>query len=243
MNQEFDDISEDALKDDETLVKFLRGELSADEEAVFVKKLNDNPDLKKRAVAVAHLIKGLERNGARKNEELKSAFQKLSADDVKKLSRPAGKIFSIKKFVTWALSAAAVLCFVFGLRIFYVNSSNEKLAAEYQNEFPFSVGSRGGDDDVEQELKLLFDNVLQGKDLDLTIEKLSAVFDESCKSELSDGYNKYANFLEVSGWYLALAHLKNHDGDKAKTVLSELIRMSDKALVSDKANELIVKIK
>ena len=59
----------------------------------------------------------------------------------------------------------------------------------------------------------------------------------------SENVNKYTNYLNVSGWYLALAHLKNHDGDKAKNVLSELRRATESAIVSQKADELMEKIK
>lgn len=239
MNQEFDDIPTDVLNDDETLMKYLRGELSAEDEAAFLKKLQDNCALKKRAVAVARLIKGLERKGVENDEEFKAAFKKLSADEVENISRSSGKGISLKKVFVWVSSAAAVLLLVFGLRIFYVNNYNESLAVEYEKTFTLSDVSRGGDDDVDKELKLLCDNVSQGKDLQLTIEKLSEIFKES----QSESYNKYTNYLEVSGWHLALAHLKNHDGDKAKQVLSELSKATEKDATRQKADELMKKIK
>ena len=239
MNQEFDDIPADVLNDDETLMKYLRGELSAEEEAVFLKKLQNDCALKNRAVAVARLIKGLERKGVENNEEFKAALKKLSADDVKNISKPSGKVISLKNVLLWVSSAAAVLLLVFGLRIFYVNNYNESLAVEYEKTFTLSDVSRGGDDDVDKELKSLYDNVLQDKELNSTIEKLSTIFKES----QSENVNKYTNYLNVSGWYLALAHLKNHDGDKAKIVLSELSRATENAIVSQKADELMEKIK
>ena len=129
---------------------------------------------------------------------------------------------------------------MFGLRIFYVNNYNESLVTEYEKTFTLSDVSRGGgDDDVDKKLKSLYDNVLQDKELNSTIEKLSTIFKES----QSENVNKYTNYLNVSGWYLALAHLKNHDGDKAKNVLSELSRATENAIVSQKADELMEKIK
>lgn len=239
MNQEFDDIPTDVLNDDETLMKYLRGELLAEDEAAFLKKLQDNCALKKRAVAVARLINGLERKGVENDEEFKEAFKKLSADEVENLSRSSGKGISLKKVFVCMSSAAAVLLLVFGLRIFYVNNYNESLVTEYEKTFTLSDVSRSGDDDVDKELKSLYDNVLQDKELNSTIEKLSTIFKES----QSENVNKYTNYLNVSGWYLALAHLKNHDGDKAKNVLSELRRATESAIVSQKADELMEKIK
>ena len=228
MNQELDNISEEVLKDDETLMQFLRGELSAEDETAFMQKLQQNPDLKARAVAVARLIKGLERKGIKDDEKLNSAFKKLS------------KQSKIKRIFVWVTSAAAVLVLVFGLRIFYVNSSYEKIAAEYENSFPFSEISRGNNDDLSAKLQNWTDNVLQNRDLDLTIEKLSKVFTQS----QSETFNTYTNYFAVSGWYLALAYLKNHDVEKAKEVLKILAdKKDDNPSVAKKAEEILERIK
>lgn len=246
MNQELDNISEEVLKDDETLMQFLRGELSAEDEASFLQKIQQSPDLKARAIAVARLIKGIESKGVANDEKLKSAFKKLSVDDVKNLSKQAtdapntqGKTINLKKIFSWIASAAAVLVLVFGLRIFYVNSANEKLALEYENAFTLSDVSRGGDD-TDSKLKPLFDNVLQGNNLNETIPQLSDIFAQS----QSETFNEYTNYLAITGWYLALAHLKNHDAEKAKTVLKKLIENSDdNSAVAKKAEEVLARIR
>lgn len=240
MNQEINNIPEEALKDDEDLVKFLRGELSANEETTFMQKLQQNPDLKARAIAVARLIKGLERKGVADDESLKSAFKNLSIDDVKNISKPTTKIVNFKKIAAWVMSAAAVLILVFGLRIFYVNSSYEKIAAEYENVFPYSELSRGSDDDIKEKLNILCNNVLQDKDLKTTIESLNQIFDKSQE----ENFNECTNYFAVSGWYLSLAHLKNHDPEKAKSVLEKLAKNSDdNPAVSEKAKEVLEKLK
>jgi hypothetical protein len=240
MNQEINNIPEEALKDDEDLVKFLRGELSANEETTFMQKLQQNPDLKARAIAVARLIKGLERKGVADDESLKSAFKNLSIDDVKNISKPTTKIVNFKKIAAWVMSAAAVLILVFGLRIFYVNSSYEKIAAEYENVFPYSEFSRGSDDDIKEKLNILCNNVLQDKDLKTTIESLNQIFDKSQE----ENFNECTNYFVVSGWYLSLAHLKNHDPEKAKSVLEKLAKNSDdNPAVSEKAKEVLEKLK
>ena len=240
MNQEINDIPQELLDNDEDLVKFLRGELSANEEADFMQKLQQNPDLKARAIAVARLIKGLERKDVADDESIKSAFKNLSIDDVKNISKPTTKIVNFKKIAAWVMSAAAVLILVFGLRIFYVNSSYEKIAAEYENVFPYSELSRGSDDDIKEKLNILCNNVLQDKDLKTTIESLNQIFDKSQE----ENFNECTNYFAVSGWYLSLAHLKNHDPEKAKSVLEKLAKNSDdNPAVSEKAKEVLEKLK
>ena len=233
MNQEINDIPQESLNNDEDLVKFLRGELSKDDEAAFLQKLQQNPDLKARAVAVARLIKGLERKGVENDEQLKSSFKKLSPEDFKP------KTINIKRIITWVVSAAAVLVLVFGLRMFYVNSSYEKLAAEYESVFNYSDLSRGSNDDIESKVKTLCDNVLQGKDLESTINSLAEIF---AKSQ-SETFNECTNYFATSGWYLSLAHLKKHDPEKAKSVLTILAANSeDYPTVAAKAKELLEKL-
>lgn len=250
MNQELDNISEEVLKDDETLMLFLRGELSAEDEASFLQKIQQNPDLKARAIAVARLIKGIESKGVANDEKLKSAFKKLSVDDVKNLTKTSSnaentaakissKTVSVKKIFAWVASAAAVLVLMFGLRIFYVNSSNEKLALEYETAFTLSDVSRGGDD-TESKLKPLFDNVLQGNNLNETIPQLSEIFAQS----QSETFNEYTNYFAITGWHLALAHLKKHDAENAKTVLKTLVENSDNnPAVAKKAEDVLARIK
>ena len=240
MNQEINNIPEEALKDDEDLVKFLRSELSANEETDFMQKLQQNPDLKARTIAVARLIKGLERKGVADDKSIKSAFKNLSIDDVKNISKPTTKIVNFKKIAAWVMSAAAVLILVFGLRIFYVNSSYEKIAAEYEKEFPYSEFSRGSDDGIKEKLNILCNNVLQDKDLKTTIESLNQIFDKSQE----ENFNECTNYFAVSGWYLSLAHLKNHDPEKAKSILEKLAKNSDdNPVVSEKAKEVLEKLK
>lgn len=216
--------------------------MSANEEADFMQNLQQNPDLKARAIAVARLIKGLERKGVADDESIKSAFKNLSIDDVKNISKPTTKIVNFKKIAAWVMSAAAVLILAFGLRIFYVNSSYEKIAAEYENVFPFSskTPSHGGDDNMDKVVDNLINNVLQDKDLKTTIESLNQIFDKSQE----ENFNECTNYFAVSGWYLSLAHLKNHDPEKAKSVLEKLAKNSDdNPAVSEKAKEVLEKLK
>lgn len=213
--------------------------MSANEEAAFMQKLQQNHDLKARAIAVARLIKGLERKGVADDESLKSAFKNLSIDDVKNISKPTTKIVNFKKIAVWVMSAAAMLILVFGLRIFYVNSSYEKIAAEYENSVPLSEILRGGDDEIKEKVKILCNNVLQGINLDITIERLNEIFEKS----QDEFFNECSNYFETSGWFLSLAHLKNHDPEKAKTVLKKLVENPDvKRKVKDNAKEILKRL-
>ena len=148
MNDEQINITDYDIADDEQLMAFFRGELSAEDEAIFTERLRTDSALKTRAVAVARLIKGLENEG--NNRDTKIIKQDFGG-------KPVGV-----KFHPWIAAAAAVLvgvCIVFGV-MFYNNQSLETLATKYQNEFPLSDFSRGSDDeDIVAKLQNLFNSV------------------------------------------------------------------------------------
>jgi len=228
MNDEQINITDQDIADDEKLMAYFRGELSAEDEAVFTERLKTDSALKERAIAVARLIKGLETEGAKRDNKI--------------IKQNFGGKPEVVKFHPWIAAAAAVLvgvCIVFGV-MFYNNQSLETLATQYQNEFPLSDFSRGSDDEViVAKLQNLFNFVSEGQNLDNTIETLDNYWQQS----LSETYNDFTNYSPQIGWNLAIAHLKNHDKSKAKDVLKTLIDNSEEGCkVRMKAEELMRKL-
>ena len=228
MNDEQINITDQDIADDEKLMAYFRGELSAEDEAIFTERLRNDSVLKERAIAVARLIKGLENVGADRNNKI--------------IQQKYGRKTSVVKFNAWFAAAAAVLvgvCIVFGV-MFYNNQSLETLATQYQNEFPLSEISRGSDDeDIVAKLQNLFNSVSEGQNLDNTIETL----DNYWRQSLSETYNGFTNYSPQIGWNLAIAHLKNHDKSKAKDILKTLIdNTEDGKEIKLKAEELLEKL-
>ena len=222
MNQDSNEIPSIDPNNDEKLMSFLRGELSADDEADFIQKLKSDPELKQHAVAVARLIKGLETEGIAADNQLKTAVKSRN---------------KTRKLYVW-LSAAAAIVVMLVLGVLYLNnSSTQQLAEEYQNEFPYNDIFRGAED--ETNLKTLFSNVLENKDLDQTIISLSDCFAQS----LQPTFNDYTNYMPQIGWYLAIAQLKANEKSSAKTTLKTLIDNTEsEMLVHKKAVELMAKL-
>ncbi len=225
MNDEQINITDYDIADDEQLMAYFRGELSAEDEAIFTERLRTDTALKTRAVAVARLIKGLETEGNKRDTEI--------------IKQNFGGKPTVVKFNAWIAAAAAVLvgvCIVFGV-MFYNNQSLETLATQYQNEFPLSDFSRGSDDeDIVAKLQNLFNSVSEGQNLDNTIETL----DNYWRQSLSETYNGFTSYSPQIGWFLTIAHLKNHDKSKAKDVLKTLIDNTEEgSAVRTKAEELM----
>ncbi len=223
MNDEQINITDQDIADDEQLMAYFRGELSAEDEAVFTERLRTDSALKERAIAVARLIKGLETEGAKRDNKI--------------IKQDFGGKPTIVKFNAWIAAAAAVLvgvCVIFGIN--YNNKNLENLATQYESAFEISNISRGDSEDINAKLQNLFGLVLQGQHLDSTIETLDGYWRQS----LSESYNDFTSYSPQIGWFLTIAHLKNHDKSKAKDVLKTLIDNTEEgSAVRTKAEELM----
>ena len=227
MNDEQINITDQDIANDEKLMAYFRGELSAEDEAIFTERLCTDSALKERAIAVARLIKGLENVGADRDNKI--------------IQQKFGRKTSVVKFNAWFAAAAAVLvgvCVIFGIN-YYSNKNLENLATQYESTFEISNISRGDSEDINAKLQKLFGLVLQGQHLDSTIETLDGYWRQS----LSESYNDFTSYSPQIGWFLAIAHLKNHDKSKAKDVLKTLIdNTEDGKEIKLKAEELLEKL-
>ncbi len=79
MDNEYNNIDERLLKEDERIANYLKGRMTADEEQAFMQELKSNPELKEKAIAVARLVKGLKEVGAMLDQEILDEM--LSADN------------------------------------------------------------------------------------------------------------------------------------------------------------------
>lgn len=68
-----------ALYDDERISAYLRGIMTDDEEALFMKQMGANDSLRSRAVAMAYLAKAMKHVGQKRDEDIKEAL--LSTDE------------------------------------------------------------------------------------------------------------------------------------------------------------------
>ena len=93
-----DDILMDGM--DERIEAFLRGEMSADEEAAFKQEIRQNPELRNRAMTMTSLIKGLHDQNSFKEANI------IKENTAKSKVRP---------LLWWACSVAAVFAIFFGI--------------------------------------------------------------------------------------------------------------------------------
>ena len=221
------------LEEDDRIAAYIKGQLSAEEEQLFLKELEDNPELKEKAIVTARLVKGLKQVGDEQDKDIRGAFLASSEQGVetvtRHITRQRAKTIPIRKVSTWIAVAASVVCVVW-LGIDYTSYKHTTgLGEEYSNVFSFDISSgaiaRGSNspNEAEKKLEKLFASVKNGVDLDNTIHELSLCWELSTM----DSYNDYTNYSAEIGWSLAIAYLKDNNKKEAKIVLEKMITLCD----------------
>ncbi len=231
MNEKENIIQEKDLVNDERISRFMQGLMEADEEDAFQIELKNNEELRNQAIAQARLVKGMKQV----DEELKEMFQRTDEQTIRNI---ANRVTARKNRSTrWLAVAASVVFIVFvGFKSYdYYDTTN--LGKEYANAFPTSSIVRGElNTDVESELKALFDNVAQNRDLDNTTSRLKTLWELSKQ----ESYNDYTDYSPYIGWNLAIGYLENYEKAKAKEILKEMKQVyPEGTALGDKIREVL----
>lgn len=231
MNGKENIIQEKDLVNDERISRFMQGLMEADEEDAFQIELKNNEELRNQAIAQARLVKGMKQV----DEELKEMFQRTDEQTIRNI---ANRVTARKNRSTrWLAIAASVVFIVFvGFKSYdYYDTTN--LGKEYANAFPTSSIVRGElNTDVESELKTLFDNVAQNRDLDNTTSRLKTLWELSKQ----ESYNDYTDYSPYIGWNLAIGYLENYEKAKAKEILKEMKQVyPEGTALGDKIREVL----
>ena len=214
---------------DEQIERFLRGQMTPEEEAQLHEDMKNDPDLREHALAVSALVKGLQDKGKQHDQEI--------INEVRAQKKPS----NLRRLIIWSSSIAAALVLVIGYNFYAENARyarvNEMLSPYYEHYDPASL-SRGEADSVTiTQLYTLFNRIPEEKDMKEIIAELEPIY-ASLESDFT--YYPYANDI---AWNLALAYVKAGEREKAGTILQELITDNPNTPISLKAQELLKKIR
>lgn len=268
MIKDINNIDSRLLEEDDRIVSFLKGEMSEEEEKKFMKDLDDNPDLKEKAIVTARLVKGLKQVGEQQDREALNVLLASSDESVKAAAaaavrlvnastaseqRPTGtyyrrvepeketKNMSIRRLSAW-MSVAASILFVCWLGFeYYGYRTTTGLGKEYGDVFSSSMIVRGAETPSQAASKLngLFANVKDNKNMDETINELTLLWELSQMETLND----YTDYSAEIGWNLAIAYLKDNNKKEAKKILEKLIATTEQgSAISNKSKELLNKL-
>ena len=188
---------------DDKIDRFLRGQMSPEEEASFKSDLEKDANLKARAISQAMMIKSM--------QNLKATATNTPA---------AAAASSSNKWIIGIWTAAAIIVLVICSVPCVKFYQSTQLADNYlaMHEVPYTP-SRGGDSLTQVELNTVFESVKSHKDLNRSIEKLENIRKQINEDKICNyGYYEY----EVT-WYLSLAYLEKGKRRKAAQLLQDFI--------------------
>ena len=228
MIKDTNNIDSKLLEEDNRIAAYIKGQLSSEEELQFLKELEEDPELKEKAIVTARLVKGLKQVGEEQDNDIRGAFLASSGQGVetvaKQVTQQRAKTIPIRKVSTWIAVAASVVCIVW-LGIDYADYKHTTgLGEEYANAFPSGSSSstidRGADSPTEalKNLEELFVSVKNSEDLENTIHELSLCWELSNMETA----NEYTGHSAEIGWYLAIAYLKDNNKKEAKIILEKM---------------------
>ena len=198
----------------ERIERYLREQMTPEENEAFLNDLRNDKDLREEARMMALLIKDMKEEQAKQDAEI---TEKVYA--FKKKNKPIS-------IVRWTFSIAAMFILIFGAtQLWNKQSETDSLFNTYYSPYDFS-SARGGDDEaIKTELAELYNKVGTEKDISPIISRLQTIYDniQSGNDDYAD-YNYYENNI---AWYLALAYLKDHNLEKAITLLKPLADNGD----------------
>lgn len=231
MNEKENIIQEKDLVNDERISRFMQGLMEADEEVAFQIELKNNEELRNQAIVQARLVKGMKQV----DEELKEMLRHIDEQTIRNI---ANQVTTRKNHSTrWLAIAASVVFVVFVGFKSYDYYDTTSLGKEYANAFPISTIIRGETNtDVDTELTMLFNNVVEGKDLDNTTSRLKTLWELSKQ----ESYNDYTDYSPYIGWSLAIGYLENYEKAKAKEILKEMKQVyPEGTALGDKIREVL----
>lgn len=218
-------MNEIIYNNEERIDRYLHGEMTREEELLFEEDLSKDDNLRQQAETIARMAKSMKVVGSDQDRTF-----------IEQMKDSAGT----KLAPVWWLSIAASILIIFTIGYhFYDRYQTVSLGRQYAYVFSTETESliRGEEnEDVANQLTVLFDNAANGKDLKNTISQL----EELWALVQSDTYNGYTTYEPYIGWNLAIAYLRNYDKKEAGVVLKQMqLHYPEGTDMRDRIDELI----
>ena len=222
---------------DDLTNRFLKKQLTSEEEAQYLNKLKEIPALRKRAQVIALAVEQMGEVSKEASGDIIGRIGKQSETAYRRTAKLPAKQVRLWPRVARYAAAASVIFFVgFGGYKYYQYDQTISLGAEYYQ--PMDAIYRSPEDNTIKELAKVFKNVETGDNLTETITQLTKFYSLA----KSDEYSDYSLYTVDIAWNLAIAHLKDNDRKAAIKILEEIIQDNQGKAIADKAAELIKKI-
>ena len=222
---------------DDLTNRFLKKQLTPEEEAQYLNKLKEIPALRERAQVIALAVEQMGEVSKEASGDIIGRIGKQSETAYRRTAKLPAKQVRLWPRVARYAAAASVIFFVgFGGYKYYQYDQTISLGAEYYQ--PMDAIYRSPKDNTLKELSSVFKDVETGDNLTETIGQLTKFYSLA----KSDEYSDYSLYTVDIAWNLAIAHLKDNDRKAAIKILEEIIQDNQGKAIADKAAELIKKI-
>lgn len=222
---------------DDLTNRFLKKQLTSEEEAQYLNKLKEIPALRERAQVIALAVEQMGEVSKEASRDIIGRIGKQSETAYRRTAKLPAKQVRLWTRVARYAAAASVIFFVgYGGYKYYQYDQAISLGAEYYQ--PMDAIYRSPEDNTLKELAKVFKNVETGDNLTETIAQLRKFYSLA----KSDEYSDYSLYTVDIAWNLAIAHLKDNDRKEAIKVLEEIVQDNQGKAIADKAAELIKKI-
>lgn len=211
---------------DESIDRFIRGEMNIEEERSFKNKLKSNSAFIESARAIALLAKGLNKVGKEKDEKI---IEEIIAGTT-----------HTHRILYWVCSTAAVIVIFIGY-FGYTDYRHDILSdavSSYCMPYDANSISRGETDSViSNKLVSLFNEIAKYNDTKNAIKELEPIY-----KSIDTNYD-YRPFANDISWYLAIAYIKDDRVDQARKILEKLNSDNINTPIAIKVTKLLKKIK
>lgn len=232
---------------DEQISRFLRGTMSKDEAEAFRAELNNNKELRERAVLQARLIRQMRQVGEERTQRVADAMRSAAPEEITMLAKGKGaKLLKPRKslgrrLMPW-ISIAAVICCVAMVGSRWLGPHPVRTIERYAYSliYPHRLKSEPVQvnklDSVSlrhqqlEELALLRGKIEMGLDVAESTRRLQAIFDQACNDKDTD----YELFINDIAYMLMAGYDKLGDSENSIAVFERLNELDDDVLISEK---------
>lgn len=222
---------------DDLTNRFLKKQLTPEEESQYLNKVKEIPALRERAQVIALAVEQMGEVSKEASRDIIGRIGEQSETAYRRTAKLPAKQVRLWPRVARYAAAASVIFFVgLGGYKYYQYDQTISLGVEYYQ--PMDGIYRSPEDNTLKELSSVFKDVETGDNLTEAIGQLTKFYTLA----KSDEYSDYSLYTVDIAWNLAIAHLKDNDRKAAIKILEEIIQDNQGKAIADKAAELIKKI-
>lgn len=231
---------------DSQVDKYLRNQMTAEEETAFKAELDADEEKKQRARTIALMILSMQKVGRGRDQRIIDTIKTMSEEQFRNVALKPHAVSLWPRITKYASAACVAGLLAFGGYKYYdynqTVSLGEKEYLAYKLELP-EMGSfkSASDDDIKirSELTEIFKNVREGNAIPSTIIKLEKLYKQALDEDSS-----YYYYVDDIAWNLAIAYLKDGDREKPIPLLEDMAKRNERhPAITKPIKKLIQKIK